>query len=70
MTVELTKLEVTDLPEGKKKVVGTFVSDGEAVVLTFNGDVSTQLNVHGSAWATIQLTVQDKKLQPGQDPFA
>lgn len=60
MSVELHTLLVSDLPDGKKQVQATFVSDGEPVALTFSGEVSTQLNVHGSAWATIQLTVQDQ----------
>lgn len=70
MSVELHTLAVTELPDGKKQVQATFISDGEPVALTFSGEVSTQLNIHGSAWASIHLTVQDKKLQPGQDPFA
>lgn len=66
MSMDLRRLAITDLQNGKSLVTATFDSDGEEVTLTFTGEVSTQLNVQGGNWTTIQTTITNKK--PGEHP--
>lgn len=68
--MDLRRLAVTELQDGKSLVTATFDSDGEEVTLNFIGDVTTQLNVQGGNWTTIQTTVTNKKPGEHPDPFS